>query len=1108
MKRLTNLIVFTLILSVNVFGQFGQNKVNYKKFDWFFIQTKHFDLYFSEEGKLLAEFASKALEDALESISSDINYQINNRISIIIYNSHNDFQETNTADIYLSQGIGGFTEPFKNRIVMPFDGDYSKFKSTLHHELVHAVMNDMLYGGTLQNIISKNITLNLPQWYKEGMSEYLSIRMETKTDQFMRNVTISESLPEITRMGGYISYRAGESLFFYIAEKYGHEKVGEILTKIKNNGGLEAGFKAALGLSMEELSENWHKYLKKQYWPEIAFRADPDEFSKRLTGIDKDVYGSYNASSVVSPRGDKVAFISNRDIFLDVYILNTLDGEVIKKIAETGKSMDFEEVNPLYPSLCWAPDNKRLVVVTKTGGYDTINIIDTETEESYKLPFVMTSIGNTSWSPDGKSLAFVGMNAVQSDIYLYEIESQKLINFTNDQFTETSISWYPDSKHIVFSSDRGEYLSTEHLDPSFDIYYHSIGQFDLYTADIISGDLVRVTDWPLSYEQTPVVSPDGKYVLFISDYNGIDNIYKKRVVFEDDDNVSSITDLPAVPITNSIVSIQQLSLTDDGMKLVFDSEYKDGNNIFIMNNPFEIDLKLEQLEPTHYMSKLIEEQNKDDQEVPELMATSPSVDHPSLESRPAFQMNSDNKDDALAEPEDSNMVNVASSEVESDSTDVEDLSFDSLDSPQIFAGQFEDEEEVIVRDSVVADYSNYIFGREDVVEKKKEDAARKVELFKETLDDEGNYLVNRYKINFSPDLVYANAGYGTLYGLMGTTVLSFSDMLGNHRLIGVTSMQIDLKNSDYGLSYMNLENRTNYGVSFFHTARFVYLSNGYFSELHRFRNITGTVNASYPISRFERLDFALSLQTVTSENLDNVQIETQKNTFTIPSVGYTYDNTFWGYTSPIEGTRFYTTLFGDPGLMKSKQSFYSIVWDYRKYFRFWFDNSFVIRFSGGYSGGANPQRFILGGTDNWLNRKFKTGEIPLKDASDFAFLSPALPLRGYDYAEQIGTKYSLVNLELRMPLIRYLVTGPIPILLSNIMGTAFVDVGTAWEDNSALKLFKQNTSGKTVTDNLLIGTGFGARMAFFFLWRLDVAWTYDLNQFSKPRYYFSIGLDF
>lgn len=394
------------------------------------------------------------------------------------------------------------------------------------------------------------------------------------------------------------------------------------------------------------------------------------------------------------------------------------------------------------------------------------------------------------------------------------------------------------------------------------------------------------------------------------------------------------------------------------------------------------------------------------------------------------------------------------------------------------------------------------------LQKKEEEVARKAELFKETLDDEGNYLVNKYKINFSPDLVYANAGYGTLYGLMGTTVLSFSDMLGNHRLTGVTSMQIDLKNSDYGLSYMNLENRTNYGVSFFHTARFVYLSNGMFSELHRFRNITGTANASYPISRFERLDFAFSLQTVTSENLDNVQVETQKNTFTIPSVGYTYDNTFWGYTSPIEGTRFFTTLFGDPGLMKSKQSFASLVWDYRKYFRFWFDNSFVMRFSGGYSVGANPQRFILGGTDNWLNRSFKTGEIPLEDASDFAFLSPALPLRGYDYAEQIGTKYSLVNLELRMPLIRYLVTGPIPILLSNILGTAFVDVGTAWEDNSALKLFKQSESGKTVTDDLLIGTGFGARMAFFFLWRLDVAWTYDLNQFSKPRYYFSIGLDF
>ena len=50
-----------------------------------------------------------------------------------------------------------------------------------------------------------------------------------------------------------------------------------------------------------------------------------------------------------------------------------------------------------------------------------------------------------------------------------------------------------------------------------------------------------------------------------------------------------------------------------------------------------------------------------------------------------------------------------------------------------------------------------------------------------------------FHVAVSPDIIYANAVYNTFYGLLGTTVLAFSDVLGNHRIIAQTSLQIDLK---------------------------------------------------------------------------------------------------------------------------------------------------------------------------------------------------------------------------------------------------------------------------------------------------------------------------
>src|SRR5689334_1241112 len=98
------------IISGSAYSQFGQNKVQYKVFDWKYIQSQHFDVYFSQSGEDIAQFTAVAAESSLVSLEDNIGYGIKNRIPIIVYNSHNEFQQTNAIDEYLSEGIGGVTE--------------------------------------------------------------------------------------------------------------------------------------------------------------------------------------------------------------------------------------------------------------------------------------------------------------------------------------------------------------------------------------------------------------------------------------------------------------------------------------------------------------------------------------------------------------------------------------------------------------------------------------------------------------------------------------------------------------------------------------------------------------------------------------------------------------------------------------------------------------------------------------------------------------------------------------------------------------------------------------------------------------------------------------
>jgi len=1054
------ILLFTLILSSLSFAQFGQNKVNYKNYDWFFIQSKHFDIYFTKGGEKTAEFTAVQAEVTLSKIQEDINYQLSSRIALIVYNSHNDFQETNVTDEYLSGGIGGFTEPFKNRVVFPFEGSYKKFQHVIAHELVHAIMRDMYYGGTIQNIISRGITLQMPLWFWEGSAEYLSQGWETNSDMFIRNAIMNDALPDIPQLDGYLAYRGGQSLFRFIAETYGRQKIGELLGKIQNLGSLEPALKASIGIGLEELNERWKKNVKKEFWPDIKDMQDPDVFAKRLTNNKKDG-GFYNASPAISPQGDKIAFISDRDIYLDVYIMDAIEGKVIKKVVESGKTTDFEELNVLHPSITWAPDNKRIALSSKSGGFDVVAVINTETDEREELPFKLGGIESISWSFDGSQLAFVGHNASQSDIYLYNFGTKELTNLTNDIYSDFDPAWVPDGSKIVFSSDRGSDLKQVINNELFEMDKFDFEQLDLYTSDIKSKNVNRLNDWKFSNEKYPTIAGNGDELLFVSDKNGVNNIYKMKL--KDGKSASK-----PIPITNSLSEITQPSISADGKKLVFSALYNLGYNIFMLSNVADMKIEGDSLRYTNYMASL----------------TAPKTESKVVESKVA---------EIEKEPMKLEKVAVA------DSTEEEEKS-------KIFVGQYVSNNKED-SDSSSTDYSKYVFTSSGI-EKDSSRIAKRNEMFKETLDENGNFAVNRYKINFSPDLVYANAGYSTLYGLLGTTILSFSDVLGNHRLIGQTSLQIDIKNSDYGLAYFYLKERMDIGIQAFHTARFLYQSSMYGDELYRFRSFGLIGSASYPLDRFHRFDFGLSFLRVSSENLDSYEVPTDEKTFLLPTASITQDNVLFGYTAPIEGSRYNITVFGDPGIIKSRQSFFSITGDFRKYWRFWYDNGFAMRFSGGFSGGGYAQRFFVGGTDNWINRSFKTGGVPISSASDFAFLSPAMPLRGYDYAEQIGTKYALMNMELRMPIIRYLLTGGLPLFFQNILGVVFLDAGSAWDNTSKLKFIGQNESGSTSTKDLLLGTGVGFRAYLIFLWKLDIAWKYDLNKFSAPRYYISIGLDF
>ncbi|NOX89673.1 MAG: biopolymer transporter Tol [Calditrichaeota bacterium] len=594
MRKLMPLIFILMLTSLPLRAQFGKNKVQYKEFDWHYVQSEHFDVYFYKGSYKIATFVANIAETSYVQLQQDFNYDLSKRVVIIVYKSHNDFQQTNVVEEFLPEGVGGVTELFKNRVVIPYEGSYDQFRHVIHHELVHAVMNDMLYGGSLQSIISGQV-VPVPTWFAEGLAEFLSVGWDTRADMILRDATISGYLPPIEYLSYYLAYQGGQSLFRYISEKYGRQKVGEILHKIKGSFRFEGAFKSALGINLKELSEEWQKQMRKEYWPDIADRKEASDIARQLTDHKKK-RNFLNSSPALSPRGDKLVFLSDRGGKQSIYLMDVIENKIIKRLIKGETSTNFEELKWLTPGMGWSPDGRKIVLAAKAGDQDAIYIYDLDKDDFKQYKFNLDGIYSATWSPAGDEIAFIGNMDGASDIYIFNVKDESLKKITDDVFSDGYPKWSSDGQKIVFVSDRGKYVNPDSIPKEFDISKHNFRNNDIYIVNKDGSGMKRITDTPYR-EADPIFAPDNKTLFYVSDRNGIFNIYRHDL--EKDSSWA---------VTNLLTGAFQLSLDQDGKQLVFTSFEEGGWDIYLIKNPLE--LGPVQLEKTVFFKRLEKEKKK------------------------------------------------------------------------------------------------------------------------------------------------------------------------------------------------------------------------------------------------------------------------------------------------------------------------------------------------------------------------------------------------------------------------------------------------------------------------------------------------------------------
>jgi Tol biopolymer transport system component len=508
-------ILFVALTSSSAqFFYFGRNKVQYTDFDWHVLKTEHFDIYYYPEMKDLAERGAYLAEESYKILEEKFNHNVANRVPLIFYSSHLHFEQTNVTPDFIPEGVGGFFEFLKGRVVIPYDGSMWDFRHVIRHELVHVFMHSKINRVLLDHRMSQDRLP--PLWFVEGLAEYWSTDWDIQAEMVIRDAVVSDYLVPLDDMdrifGTYLMYKEGQNLLQFVGERYGEEKVLLMMENFWKATSFEDIFKLTIDKNYHQFDEDWTYALKKKYYPLLATLDQPSAASTSV------VSEGFNSKPAFYKRGDikEIYFIGNHTGYTSIYRAALDSGRTKPSVVIEGEKTDEFEAFHLFQSKLDVSKDGVLAFVTKSGENDALHLYDIEKSQitaTYHFKDLV-ALGSPSWSPNGRQVVFSSIDkSGNNDLYIWDLDSEMLTRLTNDVFDDRDPSWSPKGDKIAFSSDRTPYGVS--------------GKYNLFVYDLKTQDIQYLTYGNESY-YAPAWSPDGTSMIFTSDHGGARNVWMMK----------------------------------------------------------------------------------------------------------------------------------------------------------------------------------------------------------------------------------------------------------------------------------------------------------------------------------------------------------------------------------------------------------------------------------------------------------------------------------------------------------------------------------------------------------------------------------------------------
>jgi hypothetical protein len=205
---------------------FGQNRVQYRRFDWKYYEAEHFKIYhYDRSGRELARYVAEQAEQDITAIERRLGGLFPERINIILFNSFDEQQQSNiglNGKLQLqNDNPAGTVNLVGDKLIIYFTGRHADLKRQLRQGMAQIVMERLMFGENFREMVRNAVLLNLPSWVSTGYIDYVVDGWTADDDNDWKNEVVTPEKVHFDELGDRNPRLAGKAFWKYIAVKYG-----------------------------------------------------------------------------------------------------------------------------------------------------------------------------------------------------------------------------------------------------------------------------------------------------------------------------------------------------------------------------------------------------------------------------------------------------------------------------------------------------------------------------------------------------------------------------------------------------------------------------------------------------------------------------------------------------------------------------------------------------------------------------------------------------------------------------------------------------------------------------------------------------------------------